>query len=234
MLKYLLIIISFLLYSCAVSSPSSMKSSSKPTPIKKTADTSTIESKKQINKPTNNTKKTDNKSVTKKEDKQETPPPQKPKVRFEDTTRIEMEPIYALKPSQETSNKSSKNPIDKEIELANQLLEHGETEKAREKFSILSSTLPYGDSLYYEAKFGEIECLIAQNNIVQAKKLLQELNKDKGINAETEEKTLVRLGQIECIQNNQPEAETYFNQLKNKYPRSIYLKVANCNFLKKK
>lgn len=233
MLKYLLFIISFLLYSCAVSSPSSMKSSNKPTPIKKSSDTSTIEQKKQKSKPTSNTKSTDSKPKIKNEGKEQTPPPQKIKVRFEDTTKIEMEPIYALKPNQEISKKKSNNPIEKEIELTNQLLEKGEVEIAREKFSVLASTLPYGDSLYYEAKFGEVECLIAQRNITQAKKLLQELSKDKGINAVTEEKTLVRLGQIECIQNNSQAANNYFNQLKNKYPRSIYLKVANCNFLKK-
>ncbi len=232
MYNIIIFLLSFLLYSCAVSSPSAMKSAKKPTPIKSNIDTIATESKgkKPITKPTS--KPSDNK--TKKEEKNQQATPQKPKVRFEDTTKIEMEPIYALKQNQAESVKKTINPIEKEIETANKLLENGQFDKAIEHFTILAGTLPSGDSLYYEAKFGEIECLIAKNNIVQAKSLLQNLLKDKKINSETEEKTLVRLGQIECIQTNQANADIYFNQLRTKYPRSIYLKVANCNFLKKK
>lgn len=237
MYKILLCLLAFLLYSCAVSSPSSMKSAKKPTTIKSNMDTTATESKNQQpkGKSKSNPKPIDNETKTKKEeDKQTQVTPPKPKIRFEDTTKIEMEPIYALKQSQTNTKSNTKNPIEKEIEFANKLLENGELDKAKEKFSILVATLPYGDSLYYEAKFGEIECLVAQNNINSAKTLLLELNKDENINSETKEKTLVRLGQIECIQNNQNAAENYFNQLRNEFPRSIYLKVANCNFLKKK
>lgn len=222
-------------YSCAVSSPSSMKTANKPTPIKKLQDTAISTQKKPSNLQNSEKKSSDSKTKTKKEeDVRKSNTPSKPKIRFEDTTKIEMEPIYALKYQQSSSDKSKINPIESELESANQLLEKGESEKARQKFAILASTLPNGDSLYYEAKFGEIECLIAQNNIVKAKELLLELNNDKNITSEPEEKTLVRLGQIECIQNNSTMAEIYFNKLKNKYPRSIYIKVANCNFLKKR
>lgn len=232
MYKILLCLLAFLLYSCVVSSPSSMRSAKKPTTINSNIDTIATEAKNQQTKgkSKSNTKPTDNKTKTKKEeDKQTQVTPPKPKNRFEDTTKIEMEPVYALKQSQA----NPKNPIEKEIEFANKLLENGELDKAKEKFSILVATLPYGDSLYYEAKFGESECLIAQNNINSAKKLLLELNKDENVNSETKQKTLVRLGQIECIQSNQNAAENYFNQLRNEFPRSIYLKVANCNFIKK-
>lgn len=234
MYKILLCLILFMFYSCGVSSPSSMQSYKKPTAIKTNNDSNTSVSKSSKPKPKTSTKPDENKTNSKKEDeKQQKVPPPKPKIRFEDTTQIEMEPIYAFKQIQADSKSKNNNPIEKEIENANKLLENRELEKAKEKFSVLAATLPYGDSLYYEAKFGEIECLIAQNKIIDSKKLLQDLLKDSNINSETEEKTLVRLGQIECIQKNQTSAENYFNQLREKYPRSIYLKVANCYFLQK-
>jgi len=210
-----------------------MKSTTKPTTIKKTKDNNKIDPKNQSNKPKPSSNKTETKEP-KSDETIKTEQPPKPKVRFKDTTSIEMEPIYATKQQIKNEEFDNKNPFIKEIELANSLLEQGEIQKAKEKFTILSSTLPYGDSLYYEAHFGEIECLIAQKDITSAKKLLQELLEDKKINSETEAKTLVRLGQIECVLSNPSVAENYFDKLKSKYPRSIYIKVANCNFLKKR
>lgn len=230
----LILLISLLLHSCAISSPSNTKSTTKPTTIKKTKETTKSNS---TNQPTRQ-KQIDNKTESKEQKNNEVVKPNepqqpKPKVRFKDTTTIEMEPIYASKQQNKNEEIDTNNPIKKEIELANNLLEKGEIQKAKEKFSILTSTLPYGDSLYYEAHFGEIECLIAQNNIQTAKKLLQDLLEDKNLNSETEAKTLVRLGQIECVLSNPTLAENYFSKLKTKYPRSIYIKVANCDFLKK-
>ena len=217
-----------------MSSPSNMKSAAKPTTIKKSTESNKTDKKKQPTKQNPTEEKPDEVQVKSEKTIQEQPQPTKPKVRFKDTTVIEMEPIYAIKKQPNNEKNERTNPIIKEIENANNLLEKGDVQKAKEKFAIIYSTLPYGDSLYYEARFGEIECIIALKDIMMAKKLLEELLEDKYLNSETEEKTLVRLGQIECVLSNPNTAENYFNKLKSKYPRSIYIKVANCNFLKKK
>lgn len=217
-----------------MSSPSNMKSAAKPTTIKKSTESNKTDKKKQPTKQNPTEEKPDEVQVKSEKTIQEQPQPTKPKVRFKDTTVIEMEPIYAIKKQPNNEKNERTNPIIIEIENANNLLEKGDVQKAKEKFAIIYSTLPYGDSLYYEARFGEIECIIALKDIMMAKKLLEELLEDKYLNSETEEKTLVRLGQIECVLSNPNTAENYFNKLKSKYPRSIYIKVANCNFLKKK
>jgi len=47
------------------------------------------------------------------------------------------------------------------------------------------------------------------------------------------EKVLLRIGQIFCQEKDFDSAEKYFIQLKNKFPNSMFNRLANCNFIKK-
>ena len=46
------------------------------------------------------------------------------------------------------------------------------------------------------------------------------------------ERVLVRLGQIYCVEKDQQKAEDYFKLLRNTYPESIYIPLADCDVVK--
>lgn len=221
----------------SVSSPSSMNSrSKKPTAIKKTAPKPTdnkIDSQDTLpqnvqNSPNQNIQSNGDKIIKNGTEK-------KSAIRFADTTTLDLSPIYAQK--LDNNKESKKNPINYIDSLYNQavvFMDEGNTEEAKAIFTTLKQTLLPGDSLYYEANFMEIECIISKNDISNAEILLKKMYNDEKITDQAYEKVLVRLGQIECVKANHGSSQKYFDELKNKYPNSIYLKVANCNFLKQK
>jgi TolA-binding protein len=219
----------------SVSSPSSMNSKSKkPTTLKQST-------KKQINNK-QSTSDTINQSVHNspddkiKSDGEHNEKPfskKKSSIRFADTTSVDLEPLYAQKIGK-SKNNIVNNYIDSLYNEGINYMDEGELDEAQAIFSTLTQTLLPGDSLYYEANFMEIECIISKNEISKAETLLKNLYQDKEITEQAYEKVLVRLGQIECVKANNGASKIYFDELKKKYPNSIYLKVANCNFLKHK
>lgn len=222
MKKNILILLLLLFVGCSVSSPTAKTSTKKKTKENVVVNTKENKSNNEIKEQQTKTKKSiDTANIAKKD---------KRTVRFKDTAVIEMEPIYAKK---QKSENTKDNYISKEIDKANKLMDLGKFDEAMKIYLMLTSTLQVGDDFYYEAKFGEIECLIGTKKIEQAKELLLNLINDPQLNSETEEKTLVRLGQIECLNKDKSKSEFYFDRLRKKYPESIYLKVANCDFLKK-
>ncbi len=82
--------------------------------------------------------------------------------------------------------------------------------------------------LYYSS-----ECYIAKNMFVPAKKLLTDVLSLDELFDDIKEKSLVRLGQVYCIENNKTEADRLFRQLRREYPQSKYIKLADCDAIKK-
>ncbi|MBX3042086.1 MAG: hypothetical protein KIT33_11175 [Candidatus Kapabacteria bacterium] len=102
---------------------------------------------------------------------------------------------------------------------------------ARQKFNALKNTVSDDDSLYYEADFYLIECTLSENNLNEAKSLLESMLVDIRLPNSVLERVLVRLGQIHCSRNDKKAATMHFTRLADINPNSIYLKIANCDFI---
>lgn len=145
-----------------------------------------------------------------------------PKKRFSDTTLIMLPTITAEK----------KVILNDDFDKAVYMFDAENFSEACPKFKTYSETLTTGDSLYYEAKFFYSECLFQQNKVKDGKSILMQIESDKALTNIVRERVLVRLGQIYCIEGNEKQADTYFRTLRNDYPKSIYIPLANCDVVK--
>lgn len=124
--------------------------------------------------------------------------------------------------------------IKKELDHAIELYEKNKIDDAQKKLMTILSTLSKENRQYYQARYYLTECSIAKNKTKEAKKELEELYKIETLEDEILEKVILRLGQIACTNKNNEKANEYFDELKDKFPDSELIKLANCNFLKKK
>jgi len=124
--------------------------------------------------------------------------------------------------------------IQNELELAVDLYEQNKIDKAQEKLVAILSTLSKENRQYYQARYYLSECDISKNKLKVAKKNLEELFNTETLEDEILEKVILRLGQIECFNKNNEKANEYFEELKDRFPRSELIKLANCDFAKKK
>lgn len=147
--------------------------------------------------------------------------------RFWDTTLI-------LMPDVTPENSGGAGELETMLNDALVEFDKGNYNDACEKFNHLASIVSEEDSIFYEASFYIIECIIVENRLEEAKDKLGKMLIDTKLPVTVLEKTLVRMGQIECYGNNRKQAEMYFSRLKELNPSSIYLKVANCDFLNKR
>jgi len=123
--------------------------------------------------------------------------------------------------------------IQNELELAVDLYEQNKIDKAQEKLVAILSTLSKENRQYYQARYYLSECDISKNKLKVAKKNLEELFKTETLEDDILEKVILRLGQIECFNKNNDKANEYFEELKDRFPSSELLKLANCDFVKK-
>jgi TolA-binding protein len=99
---------------------------------------------------------------------------------------------------------------------------------ACEKFSSINETLDQSSPLYYESLFYSVECDLLNEKIASAEKTLLGMLNFKNLPEDVMQKVLVRLGHINCVNGKKTVADQYFTRLKNEYPNSKYLKLANC------
>ncbi len=97
---------------------------------------------------------------------------------------------------------------------------------------MLMETLPENDSLWFESSFYAAECLVTQSKVDAAGRILRTLLDSEGLPPDILEKVLVRLGQVYCYQKKHEAAEKLFKRLKEEFPESIYIPVANCESIK--
>jgi len=157
----------------------------------------------------------------------------------EDTLVIYLDPVL---PPQSYFEKmaESNNPnfalaeiyTDSEFNKAVKDFDAEKYEQACNQFQFWTETLMPGDSLHSEARFYLAECLIADNDIKNAEKRLLELYADKKVMGATKQKVIVRLGQVNCVLRKGDLAKKYFDELKKKYPKSIYIAIADCAYIR--
>jgi TolA-binding protein len=144
------------------------------------------------------------------------------KKRFVDTTEIE----YTA--SAELQTIALQNQFDN----AAKHFDKDDYDKACKEMQQFAETFIKGDSLYFESLFLWSECLIVKDEIKKAEKNLREILADKRVPENVLEKTLVRLGQIYCVEGEKSKAEALFKRLRQQFPKSIYIPLANCEAVK--
>ncbi len=143
-------------------------------------------------------------------------------AQFSDTTIIDLDEVIL------SDDETYMQSFDKAIEL----FDSGDFSEALSMFEVYAGTLPPSDSLYHETLFFIGECYISMDNLNKAKALLEELEAFPGVADGVMEKVLVRLGQIWCVLDDELRAEAYFQMLREKYPNSIYIPLADCSVVK--
>jgi TolA-binding protein len=142
------------------------------------------------------------------------------KDRFSDTTVIVVDPV------------KRSDILDKYVNAV-RIFDKEDFDKASIEFKQLTETLPPDDSIYFESKFFFAECNISTEKLKEAEVILQELLDDAKIPLSVLEKVLVRLGQVYCVIEKKAKAKELFTRLKSEFPSSMYLKIANCEAVKK-
>ncbi len=89
------------------------------------------------------------------------------------------------------------------------------------------------DTLKYDALFYRSECLIQDGKLQESIRILLSLINNKLSTPSVLEKSLVRIGHIYCLENNKQTAEMYFDRLRNEFPHSPYIRLANCMVVNK-
>ncbi len=143
-----------------------------------------------------------------------------------DTVYIKLPPIYINE-----SSENIKRSLSVELDSAIYLFNSGKYDEACDKFSLLQETLKEKDSLYHEAVFYSAECLIVHNEYKLANRLLNDIMNNE-LSANLKQRVLLRQGHILCALGDESTAQWYFDKLKSDFPKSIYLKLADCSTLK--
>ncbi|HRP02753.1 MAG TPA: hypothetical protein PLE30_08915 [Candidatus Kapabacteria bacterium] len=137
---------------------------------------------------------------------------------------------FGSKPPKE----SQEEFISKELDIAIGLYEQNKIDNAQKKIISILSTIDSNNVYYNKAKYFLTECNIAKKQLSIAKKSLNELYNTGSLEAELAEKVILRLGQLSCLQKDINGAVKYFVELKERFPNSELLPLANCDFIKKK
>ncbi|MBS4001658.1 MAG: hypothetical protein KGZ71_14370 [Desulfobulbaceae bacterium] len=153
----------------------------------------------------------------------------KPRPRFSDTTVVDLPPVTVATTLDES--KIVRN-LDKEFSQAVKLFEQKKYDSACDRFTQYRETLDPKDSLYFEAIFYISECFVVQNKFAEAERNLLLLYSSGLTPDSIFEKTLIRLGHINCALKREQKASVFFKELGDKYPSSIYLPLADCEFIK--
>ena len=115
---------------------------------------------------------------------------------------------------------------------ANELFDSGNFNEAKKQFISVVEQTEVPDSIRFESQFMVAECHVQQSAYVPALNNLIGLESENKLPSGVHEKVLLRLGQLYCTQNDNNKAISYFSKLKNIYPNSRFLALANCNSIK--
>jgi hypothetical protein len=124
------------------------------------------------------------------------------------------------------------NDLTKQMTQADELFKKKKIRQACDLYEQVSQTVAEGDSLDYEVRFMISECSSENQDFEKSLKILQALSSSEGIPDNVLEKTLVRLGQVNCVLEKKTSAAEAFTLLKKRFPKSVYLQLATCDSVK--
>lgn len=139
-----------------------------------------------------------------------------------DTLIIRLDPIVY-----KYADTNQSTAIDQQITDISEMLDNGMTEQACSLSEALWDSLEEGEQKWH-ARFFMGECLIAKNDLEGAKDIFASLLEGPA-RKDAREKSLIRMGQIYCLEGDTIKANEYFIQLRTDYPKSIYIPLAVCN-----
>jgi hypothetical protein len=139
-----------------------------------------------------------------------------------DTNIIVLEPLVT-----KYDDMSDEESIAGQLDDISDLLNNGFIDQACNLAEVLYNSLDSDSEEKWEARFYMGECRVAKNDLAAASRIFSEIMQsgDRGI---AREKTLIRMGQIKCLESQPAEASKLFIKLRTEYPRSIYLPLAKC------
>lgn len=230
MIKILLFVIAtlFFIYSCS--------------PVRQTArigsSNQTKELEKRINERSDSTISVDseNQNIERKISENKTQIGDTLIIQLPDVVQPNVKPnkVIDKNPAGEKVDDGDNQTIKNELDIAIELYENNKVDDAQKKLLTILSTLSKENRQYYQARYYLTECSIAKNKTKEAKKELEELYKIETLEDDILEKVILRLGQISCLNKNNEKANEYFEELKDRFPASELINLANCNFVKKK
>ena len=122
--------------------------------------------------------------------------------------------------------------IEIEVDEAMKLFDNQDYSAAQERFRQLSGTISANDPLLMDVLFMSAECDAVTAQYKEAEKQLVKLTTRSDITPTVLEKALVRLGHVFCAQQKMGEAAQAFKRLRQEFPESKYLKLADCSAIK--
>lgn len=157
-------------------------------------------------------------------------------IQLPDVVQSNVKPAKLMdeNPAGDKVDEGDNESIKKELDKAIGLYENNKIDEAHKKLITILSTLSKENRQYFQAKYYIAECSIAKNKTKEAKKELEELYETETLEDGILEKVILRLGQISCLNKNTAIANEYFEELKDRFPESVLINLANCNFTKKK
>jgi len=147
----------------------------------------------------------------------------------QDTTVIELPPVKVTGMMSQSKRVTN---IETEFSGNIKLFDDKKYDEACKKFIQFRETLEPTDSLYFEAMFYISECHVVKSEFQQAERVLLGLYNSGFIPQSIFEKTLIRLGHVNCALNKEQKANIFFRELADLYPNSIYLPLADCKYVK--
>lgn len=122
--------------------------------------------------------------------------------------------------------------IPEEVDKAMKLFNNQQFAEACDRFVQLAGTIKQDDPLLFEVQFMQSECASVNGQLDKAEKILVMLTTKKNVPPTVMERALVRLGHVFCELGKKEQASKAFGRLKQEYPQSQYLQLANCESVK--
>ena len=122
--------------------------------------------------------------------------------------------------------------IPEEVEKAIKLFNNQQFAEACDRFVQLAGTIKQDDPLLFEVQFMQSECASVNGQLDKAEKILVMLTTRKNVPPTVMERALVRLGHVFCELGKTDQAGKAFGRLKQEYPQSQYVQLANCESVK--
>lgn len=151
------------------------------------------------------------------------------KLAVRDTTVITLTPAAADSSAAAPDIPQSVSPAAQMYNSALAQFNAGKYEDAYFMFSDFTESYTLKDSKFYSAKYFISEYLITKNRLDDAVSNFIEILNSRIADDETMQQTLVRLGQVYCLQGKRNLAQRAFSRLLNEYPNSRYTPLAVCD-----
>ncbi len=150
------------------------------------------------------------------------------KDRFSDTTYIYLSD--EVEPTNEVDSKNSERETPNADIYTKALEKYNRSEynSACNDFKSFLEKYNDKDEVYYDAKYHLAECLVLNKSFDEAIDLFSIILSSQNVPNEIIQQTLVRMGQVYCMQNKMSLAQRNFERLKNEFPDSKYLPLATC------